>query len=124
MDMTGKGQAMLPADIAADVALACRMGAELGADAIKTRYPGDVESFRDIVAATGRPVLVAGGPLRDNSLEATLELVDEVLQAGVGGVIFGRNVWQQKDPAEALRALCAMVHEDATVEEALEAATV
>jgi DhnA family fructose-bisphosphate aldolase class Ia len=124
MDMTGGGKDLLPADIGEDVSMACRFGVELGADAIKTRYSGDIEGFRKTVACTDRPILVAGGPLRDSSLESTLRLVDDVLRAGASGVIFGRNVWQQPDPAEALRALCAMVHENATVEEALQAAVV
>jgi DhnA family fructose-bisphosphate aldolase class Ia len=38
MDLTGHGDAELPADIALDVSMACRVGVELGADAIKTRY--------------------------------------------------------------------------------------
>src|SRR3546814_3838241 len=37
-------------------------------------------------------------------------------------LIFGRSIWQQPDPGLALRALCAMVHEDASVSEALEMA--
>ena len=119
MDMTGAGEDELPEDVGADVGLAARLGAELGADAIKTRYSGDRESFRRIVASVGRPILVAGGPMRDGTLASTLGLVDEVLEAGASGVIFGRNVWQHPDPAEALRAICAMVHDDATVEEAI-----
>jgi DhnA family fructose-bisphosphate aldolase class Ia len=120
MDFRGDGEATLPEDIARDVAMCCRLGAELGADAIKTRYPGDIDSFRRIVAWTGRPILVAGGPLRNPTLEATLNLVNDVLEAGASGVIFGRQIWQQSDPAAALRAVCAMVHEDATVNEALD----
>jgi fructose-bisphosphate aldolase/2-amino-3,7-dideoxy-D-threo-hept-6-ulosonate synthase len=124
MDFTGKGEALLPDDIASDVAMAARMGVELGADAIKTRYGGDVESFRRTVGQCGRPILVAGGPLRDSSIESTLRLVDDVLEAGAGGVIFGRQIWQQPDPSQALRAVSAMVHDDATVEEALDAVRV
>jgi DhnA family fructose-bisphosphate aldolase class Ia len=124
MDMSGTGKDELPPDIDRDVAMACRFGIELGADAIKTRYPGDRERFREIVACTDRPILVAGGPLRDASLYSTLHLVDEVLQAGAAGVILGRTIWQRSNPVEALRAVCAMIHEDATVEEALEAAVV
>ena len=120
MDFRGDGKAPLPEDIARDVATCCRLGVELGADAIKTRYAGDVESFRQICASTGRPVLVAGGPLRGTGLEATLNLVNDVLEAGAAGVIFGRQIWQQPDPAAALRAVSAMVHDDATVAEALE----
>jgi DhnA family fructose-bisphosphate aldolase class Ia len=122
MDFSGNGETSLPADIGDDVAMACRIGVELGADAIKTRYCGDIERFREIVHSTGSPVLVAGGPFRNKELRDTLRLVDEVLEAGAAGVIFGRSVWQQPDPAEALRAICAMVHEDATVDEALEMA--
>jgi DhnA family fructose-bisphosphate aldolase class Ia len=123
MDFRGDGEAVLPEDIARDVAMCCRLGAELGADAIKTRYPGDVDAFRRIVASSGRPVLVAGGPLRNPTLEATLNLVNDVLEAGAAGVIFGRQIWQQSDPAAALRAVCAKVHEDATVNEALDLTT-
>jgi DhnA family fructose-bisphosphate aldolase class Ia len=120
MDFRGDGEATLPSDIASDIAMCCRLGAELGADAIKTRYGGDVESFRRIVASAGRPVLVAGGPLRGVGLESTLNLVNDVLEAGAAGVIFGRQIWQQPDPSAALRAVCAMVHEDATVADALD----
>ena len=120
MDFQGDGKAVLPEDITRDVAMCCRLGAELGADAIKTRFCGDVEAFRRIVASSGRPVLVAGGPLRGVGLHSTLNLVNDVLEAGAAGVIFGRQIWQQSDPGAALRAVCAMVHEDATVAEALE----
>ncbi|MEZ5364863.1 MAG: hypothetical protein R2748_21640 [Bryobacterales bacterium] len=120
MDFRGDGEAMLPEDIASDVAMCCRLGAELGADAIKTRFCGDVEAFRRIVASAGRPILVAGGPNRGGGLEATLNLVNDVLEAGAAGVIFGRQIWQQPDPTAALQAVCAMVHEDATVSEALD----
>ncbi len=122
MDFSGNGRSSLPADIADEIAMACRMGAELGADAIKTRYPGDMAAFQQIVAHAGRPVLIAGGPLRSPSLESLLSVVDESLQAGGSGGIFGRSIWQHPDPGLALRALCAMVHDDATVAEALEMA--
>lgn len=121
LDFTGQGTAALPANIAEDIALASRIGAEMGADIIKTRYSGDEESFRQIVASTGRPVLVAGGPLRDSSLRSLLHLVDQCLSAGAEGIIFGRNVWQHPRPDAVLAALAAMVHEAASVEQALAA---
>lgn len=119
LDFSGSGDAELPPDITRDVSLACRLGAELGADLIKTRYPGDESSFRRTVAACGRPILVAGGPMRDSDLLTTLRLADDSMRTGALGVIFGRNIWQHSDPAEALRAVCAIVHEDASIEEAL-----
>lgn len=120
LDFTGQGSAELPPNIAQDISMACRVGVEFGADLIVTRYCGQVEAFRTIAASTSRPILVAGGPMRDSSMESCLHLIDEVLEAGAAGVLFGRNIWQRPDPAAALRAVCALVHDDATVEEALE----
>lgn len=122
LDFSGEGQAVLPDDIAADVAMAARLGVELGADFIKTRYCGEQEAFRRVVASSAKPILVAGGPLRSGDLLDSLRLVDEVMRAGAAGVVFGRQIWQHADPNEALRAVCAIVHEDASIEEALEAA--
>jgi DhnA family fructose-bisphosphate aldolase class Ia len=122
MDFSGKSAAPLPENVAEDIALAARIGAEMGADIIKTRYSGDEESFRRIVASTGRPVMVAGGPLRDGTLRSLLAMVDECLSAGAEGVIFGRNVWQHPRPEAVLAALNAMVHEAASVDQALAAA--
>ena len=121
-DLDGNRRSELPHDIADEVAMACRVGVELGADVITTRYSGDVDSFRRAVSSAGRPVLVAGGPRRGERLEDTLALVDEALQAGASGIVFGRLVWQHPDPVEILTALCALVHDDTTVEEALELA--
>ncbi len=45
------------------------------------------------------------------------------MRTGAGGVTFGRTIWQYPDPAEALRAISAVVHEDASVEEALAVST-
>jgi len=123
MDFSGNGDGGLPVDIANEVALASRIGVELGADAIKTRYPGDPESFRQIVKSTGRPILIAGGPRRGTGLESTLRLVDEMLEVGASGLVFGRTIWQYPEPMAMIRALSAMVHNDATVEEAVELAT-
>ncbi len=109
MDMSGTGDADLPGNIAEDVTLACRIGAELGADLIKTRYSGDIDEFRRSVEGCGVPVLVAGGPRR-SGLDGTLTVVGEVLDAGASGVIFGRQIWQHEDPVEAVRAVAALVH--------------
>ena len=119
MDMSGGGLATLPADIADDITLACRIGAELGADAIKSRYSGDVKAFRRSVACCGRPVLVAGGPRRVGGLGGTLETVSEVLEAGASGVIFGRQIWQHDNPVEAIEAVCELVHQGTGIGEAL-----
>ncbi len=112
MDMAGTGSDQLPPGIGDDISLACRMGAELGSDVIKTRYSGDVEEFRHSVDGCGVPVLVAGGPRREGGLEGTLQTVREILDAGASGVIFGRQIWQHSDPAEAAAAVASLVHSD------------
>lgn len=110
MDMSGQGGDTLPPDIDDDVTLACRMGAELGSDVIKTRYSGSVSGFRKSIDACGVPVLVAGGPRRGPGLDGTLETVSEVMEAGASGVIFGRQIWQYADPAAAVAAVARLVH--------------
>ena len=115
MDMSGTGSARLPENVGDDIALACRVGAELGADLIKTRYSGSVSEFRRSVEACGQPVLVAGGPRREAGLSGALGTVSEVLEAGASGVIFGRQVWQHDDPCEAVSAIAELVHCSAPV---------
>src|SRR5699024_2353850 len=40
---------------------ACRIGAELGADLIKTVYSGNTNSFKNIVENCYKPILILGG---------------------------------------------------------------
>ena len=44
------------------VAHATRVGAELGADIVKTNYTGDQDSFSQVVEGCPVPVVIAGGP--------------------------------------------------------------
>jgi len=120
LDFDGTGDAPLPTSVCGDVAAASRIGAELGADVVRTRFCGDPIAFRRTVASTGVPVMISGGPMRGQPLEETLRTVEQALESGATGVVFGRGIWSQPDPGDALKAVCAIVHEDATVEEALE----
>jgi fructose-bisphosphate aldolase / 2-amino-3,7-dideoxy-D-threo-hept-6-ulosonate synthase len=98
-----------------EIAQTMRIGAEAGADIIKTRYSGDADSFRRSVKAAHARVIVAGGPLSSGSDEAVLELAADCVQGGADGIVFGRNVWQHPRMEKMLAALCAIVHEDETV---------
>ena len=99
---------------------AVRLGEELGAHVIKTAYSGDAESFEHVVESTRLPVVIAGGsPSGD---EATLDAVRGAMDAGAAGVSMGRSVFQHEDPEAITRAVSAVVHEDASAEEALERA--
>jgi len=121
---------MLPAEVVAyhhgggeralkpeSVALAARVAWELGADAVKTYYTGDPESFRKVVEGCPIPIYVLGGPAAGDFL-AFLKQVEDAVRAGARGAVVGRNAWQHPDPLKAVKALSAVVHEGATAEEA------
>ena len=76
-----------------NIAHCARVGAELGADIVKVPYTGDPETFADVVADCGVPVLIAGGPKLD-STRKLLEMVHGSLQAGGSGLSVGRNVFE------------------------------
>ncbi len=95
-----------------------RLGAELGADIIKVSYTGSVESFREVVRGCPVPVVIAGGP-KMNSDREILEMVKDSIEAGGAGVSIGRNIFQHRDPARMVGAISLIVHENASVDEAL-----
>lgn len=101
------------------VAHVARLGAELGADIIKTNYTGEPESFKKVVEGCPVPVIIAGGPKTD-TVQRFLEMVYNAVKAGCAGVSIGRNVFQYKDPSAMTRALVGIVHEGMNVEEAIE----
>jgi fructose-bisphosphate aldolase/2-amino-3,7-dideoxy-D-threo-hept-6-ulosonate synthase len=101
------------------VALASRVGAELGADIVKTNFTGSVESFRRVVEGCPVPIVVAGGP-KMKSVEDVLNMVRMAMDAGARGVAIGRNVFQAENPTLMTKAIAMIVHENADVKEALE----
>jgi predicted phospho-2-dehydro-3-deoxyheptonate aldolase len=100
------------------VAHAARLGAELGADIIKTNYTGDIETFKAVVESCPAPVIIAGGPKCKTDREI-LQTVHDSIKAGSAGLSIGRNVFQHDDPALMVKALAAIVHKGASVEQAL-----
>ncbi|WP_254537457.1 2-amino-3,7-dideoxy-D-threo-hept-6-ulosonate synthase [Halomarina litorea] len=99
---------------------AARLGEELGAHVIKTGYSGDAESFEHVVESTRLPVVIAGGEPEGD--KATLEAVRGAMDAGGAGVSMGRSIFQHDDPEAITRAVSAVVHDDASAEDALERA--
>ena len=98
---------------------ACRIAFEHGADILKTYYTGSVESFRKVIEGTPGPVLIAGGPKLPDDL-AVLQMVSDVVAAGGKGVVLGRNIWQNPNPAGMVRALRAVIHDGAAARDAAE----
>ena len=87
------------------IAHAARIGFEMGADIIKTNYCGDVEAFKDVVASSPVPIVVAGGPKKESGGDGTLRMVREIVEAGAAGVAIGRRVWQSQDPQATVRGM-------------------
>lgn len=100
------------------VAHAARIGAELGADIIKANYTGSMETFRTVVESCPVPVVIAGGP-KSKTVEEILQTAQESHRAGSAGLSIGRNVFQHENPTLMVKALCAIVHRGASVEQAL-----
>ena len=98
---------------------ACRIGAELGVDFIKTTYTGDVESFARVVEQVYVPIVVLGGTKSEDPHDL-LEQIHGAMQAGACGVACGRNIYQAKDPARMVQAIAAIIHDGATVDSALD----
>lgn len=87
-----------------------RLCAELGADIVKTNWPGDQESFAKLVeAANGIPVVLAGGSrLEDREL---LRRMEEAVGVGAIGCSVGRNIFMHESPQAITRALARVIRD-------------
>ncbi|MGH2674221.1 MAG: fructose-bisphosphate aldolase [Actinomycetota bacterium] len=94
-----------------------RLCAELGADIVKSNWPGSGESFGKLVEATaGVPVVLAGGSrLEDREL---LERMEAATAAGGIGCSVGRNIFMHRNPEAITRALSRVIRERWTAEKA------
>jgi fructose-bisphosphate aldolase / 2-amino-3,7-dideoxy-D-threo-hept-6-ulosonate synthase len=101
------------------VAHAARLGAELGADIIKTNYTGDIETFRTVVESCPAPIVIAGGP-KAKTIKEILVMTEEAMKAGSAGLSIGRNIFQHEKPKLIVEALSAIVHNNSSVEAALQ----
>jgi DhnA family fructose-bisphosphate aldolase class Ia len=104
-------------DMRKTIALA-RQSVELGADIVKGDIAEDIHEYHLVVeAASPRPLLPRGGsrvPDQD-ILTRTFTLI----QQGASGVVYGRNIYQHPHPERMVRACRAIVHEGATVSQAI-----
>jgi DhnA family fructose-bisphosphate aldolase class Ia len=98
-----------------NVALAARVGIELGADWVKVPY---VAGFEQVTGSCFKPVVVLGGGRRSSEAEILAE-VRAAMDAGAAGATIGRNIFEVDDPEAMTTALSAIIHADASVEQAL-----
>jgi DhnA family fructose-bisphosphate aldolase class Ia len=88
------------------IAVGCRVVAELGVDLVKTFFTGD--RFSEIVAGTPVPVLALGSKKLPRERDA-LELAASAMRTGARGVVFGRNLVLARSPERFLDALLEIV---------------
>jgi DhnA family fructose-bisphosphate aldolase class Ia len=93
-----------------------RQAREMGADIIKADPTEKVEDYPGVIEAARCPVLVRGGG--KESVENVFEKAQAFLGTGAKGLVYGRNVFQHPNPSKIVRALMAMIHEDASADEA------
>lgn len=90
------------------VAYAARVGAELGADVIKIKYPRQADKLPWIIQnAVGTKVIMSGGDRTTD--EAFLDKAQKFMAAGGDGIAVGRNAWQHPQPLEISAKLHKLV---------------
>lgn len=95
-----------------------RQAVELGADIIKADPCDDPTQYHEVIqTASGIPVLVRGGGKVDD--DELLRRTQVVLEQGAAGIVYGRNIIQNANPAGLTRALMAMLHDGADATAAL-----
>ncbi len=116
---------MLPNDVrggyqvdgdADKIATLVRLAAEMGADVIKADPTSDPQDFHRVIEAARCPVLVRGGGKED--LKAVLMKSAALMAQGAQGMVYGRNIYQHDNPKQVIAALMAMIHKNASGEEA------
>jgi len=98
------------------VSVSARVGSELGADFIKTPY---VDGFAAVTQTSYVPVVILGGAKRGKERDMLLDIKSAV-DIGAAGVAIGRNIWQAEDPTAMTAAVAAILHQGASVDEAMQ----
>jgi len=92
------------------VAYASRVGLELGADIVKVRYTGDLDSFKWVVQSAGETkVVMMGGSKEEENI--FLSKVKTAMEAGAIGVAVGRNIWQADNPLGVAEKIANIIWE-------------
>lgn len=95
--------------------LASRICVEIGAHIVKTYYCE--QDFAEVVKACGNvPVVIAGGKKIEE--KQALEMAKNAIMCGASGVDMGRNIFQSDNPIGMIKAVRAIVHDNASVDDA------
>ncbi len=93
-----------------------RLAREMGADVIKADSTTNAEEFQRVVEAARCPVLVRGGGRED--LRAVFDKSAALMRQGAMGMVYGRNIYEHANPGAVVRGLMAIIHKDASGEDA------
>lgn len=112
-----KGGYMVDGDIRKIIPLV-RQAVELGADIIKADPCDRVEEYHRVVEIAGTiPVLVrGGGKASDTEIVNRTKLL---MEQGVSGIVYGRNIIQHRAPDLITAVLMGIVHDNRSVGESL-----
>lgn len=103
-----KGGYMVDGDIQKIIPLV-RQAVELGADIIKADPCTNVQEYHKVVEVAGSvPILVRGGGKTND--EEIIQRTTELMQQGVSGIVYGRNIIQHHNPGGITKALMDIVH--------------
>ncbi len=95
--------------------IAVRQAVSLGADVVKIY--GKPEAFSEATKACPVPVIMAGGSVTTD--KETLEMIKGAIDNGASGAAFGRRITQHENPKKICRAVFRIIHENCSVEKAL-----
>lgn len=100
---------------AESIAIAARVGAEIGADWVKIPYaPG----FDAVTSTCYVPAVILGGAKKGSERDM-LEKIRAGLDVGAKGVAIGRNIFQADNPRAMVAAIAALIHENVSIDEAM-----
>jgi DhnA family fructose-bisphosphate aldolase class Ia len=100
---------------AESIAIAARVGAELGVDWVKIPY---AEGFDAVTTTCYVPAVILGGAKKGSEREM-LEKIRTALDVGAKGVAIGRNIFQADNPKAMVAAIAALIHENVSIDEAM-----
>lgn len=101
---------------AESIAIAARVGAELGSDWVKIPYaPG----FERVTSTCYVPTVILGGAKKGSEKDMLVK-IRAALDVGAKGVAIGRNIFQAENPLTMTSAISALIHQDCSIEEAVD----
>jgi DhnA family fructose-bisphosphate aldolase class Ia len=112
-----KGGYMVDGDLRKILPLV-RQAVELGADIIKADPCDQIDEYHRVVEIAGdTPVLVRGGGKASD--EEIVTRTKKLMEQGVAGIVYGRNIIQHTAPEIITKVLMGILHNNVSIEESL-----